>query len=223
MSPEKIKRPFEHRYFTSYPVESESEASWFSKKSTYSIMDLLWEAGPRGLTPTEVIASLNEQRQNVSRSIVYQTLRGLYDSGKVEREWDNNAKAHRNVLRERSLPAILDEDFEEWAEVSLKAKIETLLFPVFENYLSQVMKLASEKQISDDFTPKKGKEGCHRCDTSHEAEFFFLALLYYASYRFVYSISDWKFAGKDLGNKIAKLYADNKLADPKELLRVEDR
>lgn len=156
--------------------------------------------------------------KDVSRSVVYQTLRGLYESDKVEREWDREAEAHRNVLTERSLPAILDEDFEEWADDNLKTKIEALLFPAFENYLSQVMQLASEKKISDDFIPKKGKDGwCHRCDKSHEAEFFFLALLYHAAYGFVYSPDDWKFANKELGSKIAKLYADNKLGDPKEL------
>jgi predicted transcriptional regulator len=218
MSPEKAKRPSEHHYFTSYPVRSEKEASWFSKKPTYSIMDLLWEAGPKGLTPAEVFASLKEDRQNVSRSVVYQTLKGLYDNDKVEREWDSKAEANRNVLTERSPPAILDEDFEEWAEDNLKDKIETILFPAFENYLSQVLKLASDKRVSDDFIPKKGKDGwCHRCDMSHEAEFFFLALLYHAAYRFVWSPDDWKFADKGLGNRIARLYADNKLGDPKEL------
>jgi predicted transcriptional regulator len=223
MSPEKNKHPFEHRYFTSYPVDSEKTASWFSKKITYSIMDLLWEAGPRGLTPSEVFDFLKERRHNVSRTVVYQTLRGLYENEKVEREWDKTVEANRNVLTERSLPAILDDDFVEWAESDLKDKIETVLFPAFESYLSQVMKLANEKKVSDDFIPKKGKDGwCHRCDTSHEAEFFFLALLYHAAYTFVYSPDDWKFADKVLGNKIAKLYADNKLADPKELFRVED-
>src|SRR6266581_4466226 len=198
MSREKSKRPFEHRYFISYPVESEKEASWFSKKSTYSIMDLRWEAGPKGLTPAQVCDSLKE----LSRSVVYQTLKGLYENDKVEREWDKEAEAHRNVLSERSLPATLDEDFEEWAE----------------NNLSQVLKLANDKKVSDYFIPKKGKEGwCHRCNTSHEAEFFFLALLYHAASRFVWSPDDWKFADKGLSNKIGKLYVDNKLGDPKEL------
>ncbi|SRR6266568_5330152 len=214
MSREKSKRPFEHRYFISYPVESEKEASWFSKKSTYSIMDLRWEAGPKGLTPAQVCDSLKE----LSRSVVYQTLKGLYENDKVEREWDKEAEAHRNVLTERSLPAILDEDFEEWAEDNLKDKIETVLFPAFENYLGQVLKLADGKKVSDEFIPKKGKDGwCHRCNTSHEAEFFFLALLYHAASRFVWSPDDWKFADKGLSNKIGKLYVDNKLGDPKEL------
>ncbi len=181
-------------------------------------MGLLWEAGPKGLTPSEVYNSLKEQRQNVSRSVVYQTLKGLYENGKVEREWDSEIKAHRNVLSERSLPAFLDEDFEEWADDNLKIKIETILFPVFLDYLSQVMKLAHEKKIPNDFIPKKGQDGwCHKCDTSHEADFFFLALLYHAAYRFVYSLDEWKFAEKELGNRIAKLYADNRLADPKVL------
>jgi len=218
MSPEKTKRPFEHRYFTSYPVESESEASWFAKKPTFSIMDLLWKAGPRGLTATEVGESLDEQRENVTRTVVYQTLKGLCDSEKVGKEWDNKAGAHRYILRERSPPAILDEDFVEWAEDSLKDKIETILFPVFENYLSRVMELAHGTKVSGDFVPKKGKDAwCHNCDKSHEAESFFLALLYHAVYSFVYSPEDWKFEDKALGNKIAKLYVDNRLGDPKEL------
>src|SRR6266571_3844661 len=120
VSPGKTKQPFEHRYFRSYPVESEKEASWFAKRSTYSIMDLLWEAGPKGLTPAEVCNSLKD----LSRSVVYQTLKGLYENDKVEREWDKEAEAHRNVLTERSPPAILDKDFEEWAGDNLKDKIE---------------------------------------------------------------------------------------------------
>lgn len=218
MSPERAKRPFEQRYFTSYPVESESEASWFAKKPTFSIMDLLWKAGPRGLTATEVGASLDEQRENVTRTVVYQTLKGLYDGEKVGKEWDAKANAHRYILRERPLPAILDEDFVEWAEHNLKDKIEANLFPVFENYLTQVMQQAYGTKISGNFVPKKGKDGwCHNCDKSHEAESFFLALLYYASYSFVYSPEDWKFADSGLQKKIARLYADNKLGDPKEL------
>lgn len=218
MPPEKIKPPFEHRYFTSYPVESESEASWFAKKSTFAIMNLLWKAGPRGLTATEVGASLDERRENVTRTVVYQTLKGLYESEKVGKEWDSKVKSHRYILRERPLPAILDEDFVEWAEESLKDKMETILFPVFENYLNHVLQLANGAKVSSDFVPKKGKDGwCHNCDKSHEAESFFLALLYHAVYSFVYSPEDWEFADKGLGNKIAKLYADNKLGDPKEL------
>jgi predicted transcriptional regulator len=215
---DKRKRPFEHRYFATYPVESEKTATWFSKKLTYSVMDLLWEAGPRGLTPSEVYESLEQQRQKVGRSVVYQTLKGLYENDKVEREWDSEVNAHRNVLTERSLPAILDEDFEKWVESNFKSKIETVLFPVFLEYLSQIMKLAQEKKVAGDFIPKQSKEGwCHNCDMSHEAEFFFLALLYHAAYSFVYSPGDWKFTNQELRNKIAKLYADNKLADPKGL------
>ncbi len=104
MCPGKTQRPFEHRYFTWYPVESESEASWFAKQPTFTIMDLLWKAGPRGLTATEVGASLDEQRENVTRTVVYQTLKGLYESEKVGKEWDNSVKAHRYILRERPLP-----------------------------------------------------------------------------------------------------------------------
>jgi predicted transcriptional regulator len=218
MSPEKTKRPFEHRYFTSYPVESESEASWFAKKPTFAIMDLLWKAGPRGLTETEVEASLDEQRESATRTVVYQTLKGLYESEKVGKEWDDNVGAHRYILRERPLPAILDEDFVEWTEESLKNEVETILFPVFENYLSHVMQLANGTKVSGDFVPKKGKDGwCHNCDKSHEAESFFLALLYHAVYSFVYAPDDWRFADKSVRSKIVKLYADNKLADPNVL------
>ncbi len=214
MSPSKAKHPFERRYFTSYPVENEKEAAWFSKRPSFSIMDLLWEAGPKGLTPANVCDSLKD----VSRTVVYQTLKGLYESDKVDREWDKEAEAHRNVLTERSPPAILDEEFEDWADDNLKEKIETILFPAFENYLSQVLKLADEKKVSGEFIPKKGKEGwCHRCDMSHAGEFFFLALLYHAAFRFVFSPDDWKFTDKALGNRIARLYEDNKLGDPKEL------
>ena len=52
---------------------------------------------------------------------------------------------------------------------------------------------------------------------SHAGEFFFLALLYHAAFRFVFSPDDWKFTDKALGNRIARLYEDNKLGDPKEL------
>lgn len=213
----KRKRPFQHRYFTSYPVENEKDASWFSKKLTYSIMDLLWEAGPKGLTYNQVCDALqNEKRLNVGRSIVYQTLRGLYDNDKVEREWDASVNARRNVLTERLLPAFLDEDFEKWVEKNFKNKIETTLFPAFLEYLAQIMKSAQEGRAADDFIPKQSKDGwCENCGTSHEAEFFFLALLYYAAYRFVYSADDWEFANHDLENKIAKLYVDHGLADPK--------
>jgi len=216
-----LEPPFEHRYFASYPVESERTASWFSKKLTFAIMDLLWKAGPRGLSPKEVHERLaKEKQQKVGWSIVYQTLKGLYDNEKVEKEWDNEIGANRYVLTEKLLPAFLDEDFEKWADEHFKKKIETTLFPVFLDYLRQIIKLAQERRVPNNFLPKQGKEGwCHnpKCLTSHEAEFFFLALLYQAACSFVYSPSEWKFTDKSLEAGITSLYTDNKLADPKGL------
>lgn len=215
----KAKLPFEHRYFETYPVQDEQDASWFSKKMTFSIFDLLWKARPNGLTHKEVHEALEkEMRQKIGRSIVYQTLRGLYENKKVKREWDSKANAQRNIVMERLIPASLEEDFEEWADASLKNKFETLLFPFFLDYLEQVMKLAQEKRIPNSLIPKRGKEGwCHNCDTSHEAQFFFLALLYHAAVAFVYAPSEGKLEDKEMRNAIAKLYIDNKLADPKAL------
>jgi len=214
----KSKSPIEHRYFISYPVENEKTAAWFSKKATYSIMSLLWEAGPRGLSPQEVYERLKDEHQEMSRSVVYQTLRGLYENDKVEREWDSSINAKRNVLTERSLPALLDEDFEEWASDSFRQKIEGTLFPTFLKYLNDVVSSAHQGKVPNDFLPREGKDAwCHKCDMSHEAQFFFLGLLYHAAYSFLFSVEDWEFADKELRERIARLYLDNKLADPEEL------
>jgi predicted transcriptional regulator len=215
------KLPFKHRYFETYPVENEQTASFFSKKITFSVIELLWKAGPNGLTHKEVYEYLTrEERLDIGRTIVYQTLKGLYDNELVRREWDNKVKAHRNVLGEMFRPAALEEDFEDWAYENLRVRIETTLFPVFRDYLNKVLTLAREKEIPNDFIPKQGKEGwCHFCDRSHEADFFFLALLYHAAYSFVYSPVEWKFRDKAERDAIVKLYTDNKLADPKGLAK----
>jgi DNA-binding transcriptional ArsR family regulator len=204
---------FEHRYFSSYPVESEGEALWLSKEPTFAILKILWEGGPKGLTPSQVIEKLSESKLRVGRSVVYQTLKALKEREIVEREWDNEIGTRRNILRARWLPAIEDEDFAGWIEENLSEDIEKTLFPAFLKFLENTMERARTKNIPLDFMPKQSKEAwCHNCDLSHEAQYFFLGLLYDAACSFVFSPEEWKFKNEDLGKAITNLYVANKLA-----------
>ena len=207
---------FEHRYFSSYPVESENEALWLSKEPTFAIILALWEAGPKGLTPKQVSEKLKDAKLRTGRSVVYQTLKALYERGHIEREWDNEMGARRNILRARWLPAILDEDFDEWVNENLGDEIEKTVFPIFTKFLEGVMERAGKNDFPTDFIPKQSEEAwCHNCELSHEAQFFFLGLLYSAANSFVFSPEEWKFKDPDLKKAIEKLYVANKLASSK--------
>jgi len=131
----------------------------------------------------------------------------------IEREWDNEVGARRNILVSRWLPATLDDDFVDWIEDNLGSEVEKTLFPAFLKFLQGAMQRAREKAIPLETMPRQSKEAwCHNCDLSHEAQFFFLGLLYYAAYTFVFSPDDWKFRSEELGESIRKLYIDNRFA-----------
>jgi len=207
---------FENRYFSTYPVESEAKALWFSKRPIFAIISILWEAGPKGLTQKEVSDKLDEQKIRVGRSSIYQTLKALHEQEIVEREWDNDLKAHRNVLQSRWLPAFLDENFDTWIDENLADDMEKELFPVFQQFLQKVMERARKKTIPLKFIPKQSEEAwCHNCELSHEAQYFFLGLLYSAASSFVFSPEEWKFKDPSLKKNIQNLYISNKLASSK--------
>lgn len=207
---------FEHRYFSTYPVETENQALWLSKEPTFAIIRALWEAGPKGLTPKQVEDKLKDRKMRTGRSVIYQTLKALYEIGYVQREWDNEIGARRNILIERWLPASLDEDFDEWIDENLGDEIEKTFFPIFKEFLEGVLERARKKGLPADFIPKQSEEAwCHNCEQSHEAQFFFLGLLYRAAVSFVFSPEEWKFNNPDLKKAIENLYISNKLASSK--------
>jgi hypothetical protein len=114
-------------------------------------------------------------------------LKALKERGIVEREWDSEVGARRNILSSRWLPAILDEESAEWVDENLCDEIEKTLFPAFLKFLKNTMGRAREKAIPSDFMPKQSEYAwCHNCDPSHEGKFFFLGLLYADASSFVF-------------------------------------
>jgi hypothetical protein len=207
--------PYKHRYFATYPVSDAAEALWFSKKLTHSMLGLLWQAGPRGLTPTELLKHLEKTERGVGRSIVYQTLRGLYEMGIVDREWDNSAKAHRSIMRGEWLPTFLEEQYEDWLNENFGDIAERILFPAFVKCVNELMKKLEDITPRSEFAPIPGRTGwCSECGYSHQADFFFLSLLYYASESFIDPAS-WEFNDKSIGKQITDLYEQYQLANPK--------
>jgi hypothetical protein len=210
---------FENRYFATYAVASEAQALWLSKKPVFAIIGILWEAGPKGLTQKQISKRLEEERIHVKRSAVYATLKALREQEIVfADDWDEAENAHRIVLRVRWLPAELDEDFDEWIDENLGADIEKNLFPVFLEFMEKVMERARKKDIPLQFIPKQSEDGwCLRCDLSHEAQYFFLGLLYSAASSFVFSPlprkeGGWPFKNEELRKSIEGLFVNNKLA-----------
>lgn len=176
--------PFQYRYFSSYPIENASDALWFSKRINFDIVDLLWRAGPRGLTHTQVSDHLNDS-ETTGRSQIYAALKDLYVDGKVDRLWDKDENSHRNYLVKLWHPAVLEEEFEDWADDYLMDIELSNLFPHFRSYIAKVMEKISSKR--SEIAPLKGRGGwCRNCDISHQAENFFLALLFKAAQDFVF-------------------------------------
>jgi len=210
-----------HRYFSTYPIEDASEALWFSKPLTYSILNSLQQAGPNGLSPSEVHNQLTKAKLNVGRSRVYETLRALYEQRIVERKWDNESNAHRSILAHDWAPASLEGGFEDWIDDNFGDLVESTLFPVFLNFVSEVTRKAHEGKIPTEFMPLPGKEGwCETCGVSHQAQMFFLGLLYYAAAFFALGTlhtvhtGSWEFNKRELEKSIIKLFKEYNFAAP---------
>jgi len=208
--------PFKHRYFSNYPIKDAKDALWFSKEITHSILDLLWQAGPTGLTPTEVLELLSKKQRNTNRSAVYQTLRGLYELDIVDREWDNSVRAHRNIMKGEFMPAYLDEEYEDWINDEFGGIIEQTLFPAFVKCFGQILTMIRENKVKkkNDFPPIEGKIGwCGSCGSSHQADMFFMSLLYFAAENFIDPAS-WEYDNEELRKAVQTLYENHGLADP---------
>jgi hypothetical protein len=210
---------FENRYFSTYPVASEAQALWLSKRPVFAIISMLWEAGPKGLTQRQVSEKLDEQKIRIKRLAVYATLKALREQEIIYADdWDEEQNAHRNILRVRWLPAELDDDFDDWIDENLGDDIEKELFPVFLKFMEKVMERARKADIPLNFIPKQSKAGwCQKCDLSHEAQYFFLGLLYSAASSFVFSPlppkeGGWNFHNNEIRKSIENLFISNKLA-----------
>lgn len=176
-------------YYTHIPVDSAQEASIFSDEYTWTIFDVLREAGAKGLTEIELSEAIEkEQGVGVSRSKIYALLRRLYEEKLAHRYYDPEAQARRYTLAPIWGGIMLNDNFYSETKEKMIGYIKKRLFPIFEEYLKKVMEDFSDNVTTKKWLPQAGKKNfCKKCRASHEAEEFFDSILDVAILEFVES------------------------------------
>ena len=182
-----------NRYFSSVSMTKHQEAAIFSDPYTWKVLDILREAGGKGLTAKEVQEKLESKMGvSVSASKLYGLLRRLYMEDWVHRYYDKDVEAQRMssafhwgtiTTQDRRL---VYEEFEDKVLEKEASYIKQKLFPMFSEYLEKVVNDFTEDPAMQKFMPQRGKANfCIDCHTSHEAIEFFNCLLYIATDQFI--------------------------------------
>ena len=170
-----------NKYIHSHPIFSPHDAKIFSKENTWQILDILQEAGPKGLTENEIREKLEHDLNiSISRGTTYSLLDRLYEFGWVYRYYDNSkdVEARRyyfDIIRD---VIDIDEDFDEIIVKTQGNYIEKNLFPIFESLLKRSLDDIMSNNDNKTWLPQNGEKAyCKRHRKSHEAEEFFSSIL----------------------------------------------
>lgn len=168
-----------NKYYTHFPVESPHEASILSDEYTWTILDILRKAGPKGYTAAEVHQKVEREfGTTVSRSKIYGLLKQLYQDGAVHRYYDQDAQAQRNAIGVVWGGSYIDEQFDNAIVDKEKSYIKRNLSQAFFSYIKKVMNDLNEDPAIKKWLPRAGpKSLCPRCRESHEADEFFSSVL----------------------------------------------
>lgn len=173
-------------YYVGFRVEDPNEASVLSDQYTWTIYEVLREAGPKGLTALEVHKKVEETlHTSVSKSKIYAILRRLYEQKHIHRYYDSSVQSHRNAIGIVWAPVQIDADFYDIVAEKEANYIKKNLYPIFLSYWKKVMKDLTEDTEGEKWLPETGyKSYCKNCLRSHEAEEFFSSMLMVAMTEF---------------------------------------
>ncbi|HET6588980.1 MAG: hypothetical protein AB7V56_16510 [Candidatus Nitrosocosmicus sp.] len=171
--PKKLKT-----YLTHFPVKSYIEADILSKESTWRIMDLLRQAGAKGITAEEIT-----QQEQIPASVVYTTLKELYRLEYVflyPRQKKEKGERKKRFVCERGTWGKygIDEGFDAVIKVNgiIEKIANDLRQPIMETFNDIYEKFSSKKELNQ-FLPTKDTNICPNCQRSHESMEFFYAIL----------------------------------------------
>jgi hypothetical protein len=170
-------------YYTTQTVKSPQDAKKFKNEYTWKILEILHEAGSRGLTEVEVRKKVERKMHTTaSRSRIYDLLDELYEDEWIHRFYDSKVGAKRVAIAFN------------WAEIGLSGKydkkivdlegeyIKRKLFPIYLEFIKQTMEDLKGDPSGSGWLPDP-KNSCSFCaakegrGTNHEAHEFVASLL----------------------------------------------
>lgn len=166
-------------YYTHIAAGSAQEASIFSNQYTWTILDVVRKAGPRGLTAKDVHKKVErEMGTSVSASMVYSLLKRLYELEWIHRRYDAESEAQRHTIGVIWGGMFVDSEFDKAVTSKTLQYAEKRLYPALFEYITKSMEVLKEDSATRKWLPAPGdSESCKRCRISHEAEEFFSSLL----------------------------------------------
>jgi hypothetical protein len=192
-----------NKYYSNHSVASSQEAGIFADELTWTIFDILREAGAKGLTARDVYEKVEKKlRKPVSPKKVYALLRRYYQEEWTHKYYDKDVLAQRNVINLQWGTVEFDEDYEDRILEKEKDYIKKYLFTHFKEYLAKTLEDLNEDESGKKWVPLAVKKRrnilkdkqdrsfpgdvlCRECDISHEADEFFCSLLDLATSEFL--------------------------------------
>lgn len=168
-----------NKYILSHPVFSPHDAKIFSKENTWKILDILQEAGSKGLTEKEIQEKLeSDENISISRGSTYNILDRLYEFEWIRRYYDTDVEARRYCFEIKRDIVDIDKDFDKIIVESQEKYIEKNLFPIFESLFKKALDDLMNNEDYKNWLPQDGEKAyCKRHRKSHEAEEFFGSIL----------------------------------------------
>ena len=139
--------------------------------------------GPAGISADNVHQQIESEMGRVSKSKIYGILKRLYQNEWIHRTYNEDDEARRNSIKMNWAGILLEEEYDRLIVEKEKSFISQRIFPIFEEYIRQVISDLRDDSKSKKWLPQK--DYCKPCKKSHEAEEFFSSLLDIAPAEFI--------------------------------------
>lgn len=167
-------------YYTTQTVKSYQDAKKFTNEYTWKILEILREAGSRGLTEIDIRKKVNKKMHTtVAQSRIYDILDELYKDEWVHRRYSREDGARRFSLAFNWASVGLNEDYDKKIVVKEGEYMKRKLFPAYIDLIKTTINDLAEENSK--WLPDP-KNNCGYCaeegkETNHEAVEFVSSLL----------------------------------------------
>ena len=173
-------------YYIHQSVKNPQEASIFSDRYTWTILDVLRAAGSNGLSPIQVRQAVEKKLPpSISSAKIYNILKRLYEMNWVHRIYNKDDKTHHSVANLEWGAVFLDKTYDEIIVKNEKEYITQRIIPIFKEYLKRTIENLEKNKNTKKWLPEQNT--CKICQISHEAEEFINSLLDVAVAEFMVS------------------------------------
>ena len=180
-------------YYIHQSVKNPQEASIFSDRYTWTILDVLCSAGNDGLSPLKVRQEVEKKlRTSISSAKIYSLLKQLYEMDWVHRSYDRNDKTNHNIVNIDWGGIILDKTYDEIIVNKENEFITKRITPLLIEYIKKTLYDLGQDKNTKKWLPQPNTS-CKICQFSHEAEEFISSILDIAGAEFMESEEYKKF------------------------------